>query len=130
MAPTSWPEMDEIFLTKTLALTTFRRSGVGVTTGIWATSINGRYYFTTPESTGKVKRLAHTHRVTVAPADRKGRPSGASAVSANAALVDDAAVLSQFRSAMRTKGAVMSRVIEAMYLVKREQRLLYELTPP
>jgi uncharacterized protein len=125
-----WPEMDGIFRTKTLALTTFRRSGIGVTTGIWATRIGNQYYFTTPSSTGKVKRLAHTSRVMIEPADGKGRPVGDYRVEAKANPVADSELLLEFRKAMRRKGAIMSRVIELMYKVKRDERLLYELKRP
>jgi uncharacterized protein len=122
-----WSELDTVLQTKTLALTTFRRSGVGVTTGIWAARIGDRYFFTTPASTGKVKRLAHTPKVIIEPADSKGKPIGGTQVTANAYLVTDQEALDTFRRAMKRKGAIMSRVIEIFYVVKRDTRLLYEL---
>jgi uncharacterized protein len=129
-ATANWAELDEVFRTKTLALTTFRRSGVGITTGIWAARIGDRYFFTTPASTGKVKRLAHTPRVIIEPADSKGKPVGGNKVEAVAMRVTDAAVLADFRRAMKKKGAIMSRVIQVFYVVKREERLLFELSRP
>jgi uncharacterized protein len=124
---TGWAELDRVLETKTLALTTFRRSGVGVTTGIWAARIGDCYWFTTPSSTGKVKRLAHSSRVIIEPADSRGRPVNGTQVDAQAFLVANPEVLIEFRRAMKQKSAVMSRVIEVLYVVKRDQRLLFEL---
>lgn len=124
-----WAELDKVLSGKTLVLTTFRRSGVGVPSGVWAAKIDGRYYFTTPSSTGKVKRLAHTNRVTFGPGDSRGRAVPGAVVDA-VATPASADLLPAFRAAMRAKGAIMSRVIELMYKVKKDQRLVYQLTRP
>lgn len=125
----TWPELDMALQAKTLVVTTFRRSGVGVPTGIWAAKLGDQYYFTTPSTTAKVKRLAHTQRVTFGPGDSRGRVA-AGPVTEAVAVPASADLLPAFRSAMRTKGAIMSRVIELMYKVKKDQRLVYELTRP
>jgi uncharacterized protein len=126
-----WAELDAVLLEPTLVLTTFRRSGVGVPTGVWAARINGRYLLTTPSSTAKVKRLAHTERVTFESGDRRGRAIKGPVTEAIARRVVDPDILSAFRSAMRKKGPVMSRVIEIMYKLRRkDERLVFELTRP
>ena len=128
--PNPWPELDEVLRARTLLLTTYRKSGEPVATPVWAANINGRYYFTTPSSTAKVKRLARNDRVGVACGDPRGRPIAGPSFAARALTVDDVGLLVPFRAAMRKKGPFMSRVIETMYLVKKDQRLLYELVRP
>jgi uncharacterized protein len=76
-----------------VSLTTFRRSGVPVATPVWAAPFRpragagpvrgrgeqdeaGSLVVWTRADSGKVKRLRHTTRVTVAPCDVRGRPSG------------------------------------------------------
>jgi uncharacterized protein len=123
----TWPELDAAFAAPSVVLTTFRRSGVGVSTGVWGARIDGRYLFTTPSSTGKVKRLSHTQRVTFGSGDRRGKAVEGPIFDAVARRVDGD-VLPRFRAAMRSKGPIMSRVIEVMYKVKKDERLVYELT--
>lgn len=127
-ATDNWPELDTALGSPSIALTTFRRTGVGVTTGVSAAKIDGRYLFTTPSTTGKVKRLAHTQRVTFSTADSRGRPSGGPTTEAMARQITDTSILPKFRAAMRTKHPVMSRVIEIRYKIKRDERLIYVLT--
>lgn len=126
----AWPEIDEVLLARTMLLTTFRRSGVGVATPVWAAHIGARYLFTTPSSTAKVKRLAHTRRVTIGCGNGRGKPVKGPIIEALAARVNDPTLLPAFRGAMRKKGAIMSRVIEVMYKVKKDERLIYELQKP
>jgi PPOX class probable F420-dependent enzyme len=72
-----------------VSLTTFRRSGEAVATPVWAAPDGGTLVVWTRADSGKVKRLRHTARVTVAPCDVRGRVTGP-AVDAVAALVDRA----------------------------------------
>lgn len=60
-----------------VSLTTFRRSGQPVPTPVWiAPDGNHHLVAWTGAESGKVKRLRHTSRVTVAPCDRQGRLIG------------------------------------------------------
>ena len=59
-----------------VSLTTFRRSGVPVATPVWAAADGDSLVVWTRADSGKVKRLRHTRRVTVAPCDVRGRPRG------------------------------------------------------
>jgi uncharacterized protein len=59
-----------------VSLTTFRRTGVPVATPVWATPDGHSLVVWTRADSGKVKRLRHTSRVTVAPCDVRGRPQG------------------------------------------------------
>jgi uncharacterized protein (TIGR02246 family)/PPOX class probable F420-dependent enzyme len=62
---------------KTALLTSFRRSGQAVGTPVGIIVAADKVYFATRASTGKVKRLRHTSRVTLAPCTRAGKPTGA-----------------------------------------------------
>jgi PPOX class probable F420-dependent enzyme len=59
-----------------VSLTTFRRTGVPVATPVWAAPDGDTSVVWTRADSGKVKRLRHTARVTVAPCDVRGRVKG------------------------------------------------------
>jgi hypothetical protein len=59
-----------------MSLTTFRKDGRGVPTAVWFAEINNVLYFQTQPTTGKVKRLRNSSRVTVAPCTRSGEVLG------------------------------------------------------
>jgi len=61
---------------QTLSLTTFRRSGVGVATPLWFVRDGDVLYMRTIARSGKVKRLAHDPRVTLAPCTWEGDLTG------------------------------------------------------
>jgi len=56
-----------------VSLTTFRRTGVPVSTPVWAAPDGETLVVWTRTDSGKVKRLRHTSRVTVAPCTFRGR---------------------------------------------------------
>ncbi|MDO9398917.1 MAG: PPOX class F420-dependent oxidoreductase [Herbiconiux sp.] len=56
-----------------VSLTTFRRSGVGVSTAVWIVRDGDELLVTTSDGTGKVKRLRHDDRVELRPCGRTGR---------------------------------------------------------
>jgi PPOX class probable F420-dependent enzyme len=59
-----------------VSLTTFRRTGVPVSTPVWAAPDGDTLVVWTRTDSGKVKRLRHTARVTVAPCTFRGRVEG------------------------------------------------------
>jgi PPOX class probable F420-dependent enzyme len=59
-----------------VSLTTFRRTGAPVATPVWAAPDGDSQVVWTRADSGKVKRLRHTSRVTVAPCDVRGRVLG------------------------------------------------------
>ena len=59
-----------------VSLTTFRRTGVPVATPVWAAPEGDALIVWTRADSGKVKRLRHTARVTVASCDVRGRVHG------------------------------------------------------
>jgi uncharacterized protein len=60
-----------------IALTTFRKTGQAVTTPVWFAESNGTIYVETHGDAGKLKRLRHTARVTLAPCTYSGKVTGA-----------------------------------------------------
>jgi PPOX class probable F420-dependent enzyme len=74
---------------KYIRLTTFRRDGTPVSTPVWVVALDGETVgFWTSSGSGKVKRLAHTARVTVQPSDARGRvKQGAATTDATARVV-------------------------------------------
>ncbi len=63
-------------LSHTVLLTSFRRAGQGVGTPVGIRSADGKLYFMTPASTGKVKRIAHNPHVTLALCTFRGKALG------------------------------------------------------
>ena len=59
-----------------IALTTFRKTGQAVTTPVWFAIGLGTIYVETHADAGKLKRLRHTARVTLAPCTSSGKVTG------------------------------------------------------
>lgn len=87
-----------------VALTTFRRAGTPVSSPVWVVADGDRLGVLTPAGTGKVKRLAHTARVTLARCSRRGvvQP-GAEVVSGVAVVSDAPADVERLRELLRAK---------------------------
>ena len=88
--------IDRIAASRYVSLTTFRRSGVGVSTPVWIAREAGsdRLLAITSTGTGKEKRLRRDARVELRPCDIRGRvPSGARIVGATAEVVRDPATI-------------------------------------
>ena len=66
------PFLDE----KYLNLETYRKNGQAVRTPVWFVIDNEVIYVTTPSTTGKVKRLAHSKNIRIVPSNMKGTPKG------------------------------------------------------
>lgn len=67
----------EVAAYKRTLLTTFRRSGVAVSTPVWAAEADGRFYVRSEHTAGKVKRLRNDSRALIAPCTVRGKPLGA-----------------------------------------------------
>lgn len=119
---------DALFPQKYVLLTTFRKSGVGVPTAVWAARDGDALVVTTMASAGKVKRIRNNPEVTLQPCSMSGRVKGdAAPVVGHAEIVDDPAgfeagnaIIAKkygwmfrvaFRAEARRKGASSNRVI-------------------
>lgn len=85
-------------------LTTFRKNGEAVPTPVWLARLEDQLVVSTPEGTGKLKRLKHTARVELQPCSRRGTPvPGSTTTTAQASVSRDAGVIA------RTEGALASK---------------------
>ena len=66
----------EIQSAKYIALTTFRKSGVGVVTPVWFGEEDGKLYVVTFTTAGKTKRIRNNPQVRVAPCTVRGKVTG------------------------------------------------------
>ncbi len=62
-----------------MSLTTYRKTGVAVPTPVWFVQEGSKLYLLTQPQAGKLKRIRHTARVTVAPCTASGKILGDSA---------------------------------------------------
>jgi PPOX class probable F420-dependent enzyme len=107
-------------------LTTFRRSGAGVGTPVDISVVDGKAYFTTWSTTGKIKRIANDPRVTLAPCTRSGKPIGPSVEGAARRLEE--AEAADVRTMLGT--GFQRWLWEIVYKVFfRAQPVIYEVTP-
>jgi PPOX class probable F420-dependent enzyme len=117
-----------LFPEKYVLLTTFRKSGVGVPTTVWAARDGDALVVTTVASAGKVKRIRNNPEVTLQPSTMSGKVKrDAAAVAARAEIIDDPAgfeagnaIIAKkygwmfrmaFRAESRRGGGTSSRVI-------------------
>ena len=71
-------------------LTTFRRTGEPVATPVWIARYRDELLVTTPEGTGKLKRLRGNARIELQPASRFGRAKkGTAVVAASVVSTED-----------------------------------------
>ena len=66
----------EIHDQKYISLTTFRKSGVGVSTPLWFAERDGKLYVVTEKTSGKSKRIRNNPNVKVAACTIRGKITG------------------------------------------------------
>lgn len=94
-----------------IQLTTFRRNGQGVPTPVWVVPDGDVLAVFTPAGAGKLKRLRHTTRVTVAECSRRGRvASGVMPVEARATATDDESEVDRVTRLLARKYGIQFRV--------------------
>lgn len=96
-------------------LTTFRKDGTPVPTPVWTAPDGGDLVLVTGHTTGKVKRLARTPHVLVAPCDARGRVrDGVEAVEATAEVVRAREDVDVVRAAIKAKYGFQVTVIRVL----------------
>lgn len=75
---------------KYVLLTTFRKSGEGVPTPVWASRDDGELVLFSERQAGKVKRVRRDPRVEVTACDLRGRNTHGRTVTGTARILDDA----------------------------------------
>ena len=130
--PTSAAALAALADERFVSLTTYRRSGVAVSTPVWIARDGEDLIVTTPKESGKVKRLRNDSRVQLRTCSRTGSvKDGAVAVDAHAAIADDdgsRALLTQvFGGKYRTEYRVFM-FIERLGKAGAKQRVLLRIS--
>ena len=96
-----------------LNLTTFRKSGEAVATPLWFAEHEGVLYVQTFAIAGKLKRIGHTSRVTVAPCGLTGKALGLE-IEAEARIVRDGQEILLAEAALARKYGLTRRIYFAV----------------
>jgi PPOX class probable F420-dependent enzyme len=104
---------------KYVASTTFRKSGAAVSTPTWIVPLDGgRVGFWTSSASGKYKRLRNDPRITLQPADARGRVrDGAGTVPGTVQLATSGAEFDAIQARVKAKygfGVTMSRFFNTL----------------
>ena len=94
-------------------LTTFRKSGVAVPTAIWFAESDGIIYIYTAVTSGKVKRIRNSGRVTLAPCSVNGKVTG-DAVEGNARIMSAQQEIARAEAALAKKYGILRRLLFLM----------------
>jgi PPOX class probable F420-dependent enzyme len=103
-----------------IALTTFRKTGEAVTTPVWFAINLGTIYVETHADAGKLKRLRHTARVTLAPCTYSGKVTG-SVSAGNARILTESEESTAASAALARKYGVMRSLY---HFVRNARRML------
>ena len=87
---------------KYISLKTFRNTGEAVITPVWFAESKGTLYSETGVNAGKIKRIRHTERVTVAVCTISGKITG-SEIEGKARVVSEPAELREAEAALAKK---------------------------
>src|SRR5260370_26709995 len=87
---------------KYMSLTTYRKTGVAVVTPLWFAETEGTIYVGTGVNAGKIKRIRHTERVTLAACTLSGKVIG-SEIEGMARVVSEPAEISAAEAALSKK---------------------------
>jgi PPOX class probable F420-dependent enzyme len=116
-----------------VSLTTFRKSGVPVSTPVWIARDGDTLIVTTPTESGKVKRLRNNASVTVQPCSRTGKTAdGSVPVSGVAAITGDSPSVERLSAVFRKKYPIEYRVfmvIESIVAKRRKPRVILRIVP-
>lgn len=87
---------------KYIALTTFRKTGEAVVTPLWFAESLGTIYVESGANEGKLKRIRHTARITLAPCTLSGKETG-SVVEGKARILTESQEVTAAQAAMSKK---------------------------
>ncbi|GEA87143.1 PPOX class F420-dependent oxidoreductase [Cellulomonas cellasea] len=116
-----------------VSLTTFRRTGEPVSTPVWVVRDGDELLVTTPDDSGKVKRLRHTPRVELRPCGRGGSvPDGAVPVPGDARLVTDDAEVERLSDLFAERYGLEYRafmLVERLAARRQKPRVIVRISP-
>ena len=106
-----------------VSLTTFRKSGEPVSTPVWVGRDGDALIVTTPETSGKVKRIRNSERVEVRPCNRMGRvEEGTESIAGVARLLTDDKDRKRLTEVIRRKYKFEYRVVMGIERLTRSGR--------
>ena len=106
-----------------VSLTTFRKSGEPVSTPVWVGRDGDALIVTTPETSGKVKRIRNSQLVEVRPCNRMGRvEEGTESVAGVARLLTDDKDRKRLTEVIRRKYKFEYRVVMGIERLTRSGR--------
>ena len=101
-----------------VSLTTFRKSGVPVSTAVWIARDGDSLVVITPAGSGKVKRLRNSSRVQLQPCSRMGRiDDGVVPTEASAVILEDPATVERLGGVFLKKFRLQYRIF--MFIERR-----------
>lgn len=116
-----------------VSLTTFRRSGVAVSTPVWIASDGDGLIVTTPVASGKVKRLRNNPRVQLQACSRMGKvAAGAEVFIGEAEILADDAMVERFGQVFLAKYHLEYSIflwIERRAKSGQAKRVMLRITP-
>ena len=105
---------------KYVSFTTFRKNGDPVPTPVWIVPLDGgKAGFTTEATSGKVKRLRNSSRVTLQASDGRGRVKTDQPLIEATATVVTGPDAEPVAAAIRSKYGVLVPLTDALYAVRR-----------
>lgn len=105
---------------KYVSLTTFRRTGVPVSTAVWVARDGDALVVTTERQSGKVKRVRHTPRVEMRACDMRGRVADAAPTVVGVATIEtDPQVRKRAGAALDAKYGLSHRLISLLGRLRR-----------
>jgi hypothetical protein len=112
---------------KYVASTTYRKSGAAVLTQTWICALDGsRVGFWTSSASGKCKRLRNNPKITLQPADARGRVKpGSPSVEGTAELVTSGADFDAIASRIRAKYGLMVPITRFFNLIGNRGKFPY-----
>ncbi|MDQ2812873.1 MAG: PPOX class F420-dependent oxidoreductase [Actinomycetota bacterium] len=116
-----------------VSLTTFRSSGAPVPTPVWVGWDDGALIVTTPQASGKVKRLRNNPDVELRPCSRAGRvDSGSPIVRGRVTLLTDPGDQERATRILRRKYRLEYLLMMSVELLTRPRhrdRVILQITP-
>ncbi|CAN5404189.1 PPOX class F420-dependent oxidoreductase [soil metagenome] len=117
-----------------VSLTTFRKTGVPVSTPVWIARYGNFITITTPAESGKVKRLRNNARVELRPCDRMGKVKpGVRPVEGLAEILADDGSVERISAVFARKYRLEYRIfmlIERLGKSGRKPRVILRITTP
>lgn len=116
-----------------ISLTTFRKSGEAVSTPVWIGRDGDALIVTTPDDTGKVKRLRNNARVEMRPSTRMGKVADdAVTVTGYAQIIAGAAGMAPLEQIIRKKYRMeyyVFMLVERIAARRQKPRVILRITP-